>query len=85
MSAIAVSPIAAPVRTRRKKTEGILSGTGEEGSQKSTVNTHADIIKRPSSAASMLNSGDRTTTRRIRADKASVEAQAVLSRRSASR
>jgi hypothetical protein len=77
MSAIAVSPIAIAVITRRRNTEGILSGTGEEDSQKSTVNTQADIINSPNNAASMLYSGHRAAISRGRVDQASVEAWVV--------
>ena len=80
MSAIAVSPIANPVITRRRNTEGILSGTSEEGSQKSTVNPQADIINSPNNAASMLYSGHRAAIGRGTVDRIPVGAWVVSPR-----
>src|SRR5262249_30307982 len=57
MRAIAVPAMASPVRARRKKGSGNRVRTGEPGCCRSTVKTQAEIMKIPSSAASMAYSG----------------------------
>src|SRR5215470_17192410 len=57
MSAIAVPAMASPVRARRKNGSGNRARTGEPGCSRSTMKKQAEIIKIPSSAASMAYSG----------------------------
>src|SRR5215813_3650035 len=57
MIATAVVPIASPIRTRRKKAFGIACRTGDEGCSRSTTKRQAEIMNRPSSAASIRYSG----------------------------
>lgn len=73
-----MSPIAIPVINRRKNIDGMFSGTGEEGSQKSTVKAQADIINSPTSKASMLYSGQRSIKVRTTTGEVSVEEYPVL-------
>src|SRR4051812_5701964 len=57
MMAIAVAPIEIPIRTRRTTPLEIAMRTGEPGCSRSTVTKHAEIMKRPNSAASIRYSG----------------------------
>jgi hypothetical protein len=56
-SAMAVPPIAIPVSMRRTKGSGIRLRTGDDGCQSNIVKSEADIMNKPSSAASQKYSG----------------------------
>src|ERR1700760_3938396 len=57
MIAIAVAPIAAPIRTRRRVASGIAATTGDCGWKSSTPKAHAEIMKNPKPTASIRYSG----------------------------
>src|SRR5437870_13811942 len=61
---MAVLPIAMPVSIRRTVSLGIMFGIGEFGCQSRIVMSPAELIKRPSSAASQRYSGQ--WSRRVR-------------------
>src|SRR5262245_29961848 len=54
---MAVAAMASPVRARRRKGSGNRVRTGDAGCSRSTVKTQAEIMKTPSSAASIAYSG----------------------------
>src|SRR5207249_11405627 len=56
-NAMAVPPIAIPVSMRRTKGSGIRLRTGDDGCQSNSVKSEADIMNKPSSAASQKYSG----------------------------
>jgi hypothetical protein len=55
--AIAVSPIATPIKNLRMNGSAIACRMGEAGCSNSVVNTAAEIMNRPKPAASIKYSG----------------------------
>src|ERR1041385_1240638 len=61
----AVSPMAAPISTRRRAPPTIAARSGELGCSSKTPKAHAEIMKAPSPAASMQYSGQCSRARSV--------------------